>query len=186
MPANIKPVIWGIAPVNMAGWALCGFYLALMPSLSAGIMASEAAWQDGLLIFLLPFVGGIAAVTLRHRQAVTNVRVSCISMIIGLSMIVLGAWWHQAVWLLLGGIASGVGFGAGFLGTKKAMLARAPASQRSGVIALFYLLSYLPFSLPVILAGMGSQYAGLTSTTVGFSLLLGALCLWVLYRSRTS
>ncbi|OXY80558.1 hypothetical protein B6S08_16740 [Oceanimonas doudoroffii] len=92
LPANIKPVIWDITPVNMAGWALCGFYLALMPSLRAGIIM---AWQDGLLIFLLPFVGGIAAVTLRHRQAVTNVRGSCISMLIGLSMIVLGAWWQS-------------------------------------------------------------------------------------------
>ncbi|WP_016854261.1 hypothetical protein [Halomonas smyrnensis] len=53
------------------------------------------------------------------------------------------------------------------------------------VISLFFLLSYLPFSLPVILAGIGAQYAGLVPTTIGFASLLVLISAWVLGKSRS-
>lgn len=185
VPQSIRAMIWRIAPINMAGWALCGFYLALMPALSADVLASDDAWRSGVLIFLLPLTGGLVAVALRHRGTAVIVRIAGIAMITGLSLMIAGTIKGHASLLALGGVASGIGFGAGFLGTKKAMLARAPIEQRSGVISLFFLLSYLPFSLPVILAGIGAQYAGLVPTTIGFASLLGLICAWVLWKSRS-
>ncbi|MNE45611.1 hypothetical protein D3C80_1399010 [compost metagenome] len=83
---------------------------------------------------------------------------------------------------LLGGLfvatlVAGCGFGAGFLGALRSTLPLAQAHERAGLMAAYYVLSYLAFSLPALLAGLLVRQFGLMFTSEGYLIGLLALCL---------
>jgi hypothetical protein len=70
---------------------------------------------------------------------------------------------EQLVWLMLvGTVVSGIGFGAAFSGTLRAVLPLAKTDERAGLLAAFYVEGYLSFSLPAVLAGLAVPMVGLT------------------------
>ncbi|MCC9650185.1 MFS transporter [Vibrio sp. MA64] len=180
---NLKDVIKYLAPVNMVGWALCGFYLALMPLLNKEIAQFTTPFINSFLIFVLPFTGGLTSIYFRNKESIKSIKVASFSMFLGIISIILGALTENILWLFTAGILSGIGFGAGFLGTQKSMLERTEEFERSGTISLFYIISYLPFSIPVVLAGVSIQNSDLITTTIFFSTILSVICLWVAFKS---
>jgi hypothetical protein len=58
------------------------------------------------------------------------------------------------VLLIVGTLIAGIGFGAGFSGTLRSLLPLANERDRAGLLAVFYVQSYLAFSLPSILIGL--------------------------------
>jgi hypothetical protein len=62
----------------------------------------------------------------------------------------------------------GVGFGASFSGALRSMAPLAGPHQRAGLFAAVYLVGYLSFGVPVILAGLLITPLGLTTTVAGY------------------
>jgi len=50
----------------------------------------------------------------------------------------------------VGTVVTGIGFGSGFLGATRSVLPLAEPAQRAGLLAAFYVLSYLAFCLPAL------------------------------------
>ncbi|MBO0851349.1 MAG: hypothetical protein J2P20_17945, partial [Pseudonocardia sp.] len=72
--------------------------------------------------------------------------------------------------LFAGTLCAGIGFGPAFSGAFKALTAVAPADQRSGLVAVIYLVCYIGLSLPAIAAGIAVRAAGLTGTTAVYGI----------------
>lgn len=66
-------------------------------------------------------------------------------------------------------------FGVAFQGSLRSVLPLAEAHERAGLMAAFYVLSYLAFSLPAIAAGIMAHAVGLRPTTDGYGLTLRTL-----------
>ena len=58
---------------------------------------------------------------------------------------------------------AGAGFGSTFAGTLRALLPTAGPHQRAGLLAAFYLQSYLAFALPAVAAGLSVPLIGLST-----------------------
>jgi hypothetical protein len=70
---------------------------------------------------------------------------------------------EQLVWLMLvGTVVSGLGFGATFSGALRSVLPLAQAGERAELLAAFYVVGYLSFSLPAVLTGFTVPTVGLT------------------------
>lgn len=81
----------------------------------------------------------------------------------------LAALFLALVWGLFAGVAlAGFGFGAAFSGALRELLPKAGAEDRAGLIATFYVVSYLAFSLPVIAGGSAVPRLGLAPTAVAY------------------
>jgi hypothetical protein len=65
--------------------------------------------------------------------------------------------------LYLGSLIAGLGFGAAFSGSMRALMPTAEAHQRAGLLSTLYVLSYLAFSLPSVAAGLMVPKAGLAT-----------------------
>jgi predicted MFS family arabinose efflux permease len=88
----------------------------------------------------------------------------------------------------LGTIVAGVGFGAAGLGAFGTMAALARPTERGAVFALTYVVSYLAFSVPAVLAGIAANAVGLGPTTTvygGVVAALGLVALVVRLRLRS-
>jgi MFS family permease len=93
--------------------------------------------------------------------------------------------------LLAGSALAGFGLGAGFLGIMRTVMPLAEPHQRAGLMAAFYLESYLAMSLPAVAAGYAAQSIGLLATANLFGvavvlLALAAVLLTALRKRRTA
>jgi hypothetical protein len=70
--------------------------------------------------------------------------------------------------LWVGGIIGGVGFGASFSGAILTIAPFAQPHQRAGLFASIYLVAYLSFGVPAIIAGLLIAPAGLLGTVLGY------------------
>ncbi|WP_155122406.1 hypothetical protein [Burkholderia ubonensis] len=88
------------------------------------------------------------------------------------------AQWHFVTAILLvGSVIAGIGFGAGFLGAVRSVMPLAQPHERAGLMAAFYVESYLANSLPAMLAGYMTPRLGLLKVANVYG---GALVLLVL------
>ena len=76
----------------------------------------------------------------------------------------------QAGWLwlfLVASLVAGGGFGSGFLGALRSVMPLAHAHERAGLMATYYVISYLAFCVPALLAGVSARHFGLVATATG-------------------
>ncbi|MET0748030.1 MAG: MFS transporter [Rhizobium sp.] len=165
VPSQVKRALLSITPINIAVWALGGFYLSLVPSLVGATTGSSAPMVGGCVVAALTVSGGFAVVTLRLRPVVIALRVGISAMTLGLLCVVAGVHLGSVSLLGLGTLIAGAGFGANFLGAVKTIMPLAKPEERAGLLSAFYIESYLAFSLPAIGAGFLAKGLGYVATT---------------------
>jgi MFS family permease len=119
----------------------------------------------------------LVPIGLRHRQPRDR-------MLIGSSLLALGsaltalALEHVRLPSSTRAIAiSGLGFGVAFSGALQSLIALAADDARAELVATVYVVAYLSFSLPTVIAGFASAPLGLLTTGVIFSAVVAGLCL---------
>lgn len=169
IPPQARRAFWSVAPLNASLWALGGFYLSLGPTLARQVTGLPVPMIGGGLVSLLCFCGAVAIFALRNRPAAVILRRGGLALIIGLLITLLGVD-SSNLWLFfLGTAVAGLGFGGAFLGALRSVVPLAHAHERGALMAGFYVLSYLAFSVPAILAGLAIQRYGLVATTNGYA-----------------
>ncbi|MBP2703797.1 MFS transporter [Microbispora sp. RL4-1S] len=184
-PARERPARFALRPEGGWGFAAAGGLGAaafatfgLFSSLGAvmihdrlGISSPFAGALPGFVTFLASAVAQLGAgrVTAR-RPPVTGV----VLLPVGLALVAVSLG-HPMLWLYL--VASAIaGAAAGLLfkaGVGEAGRVAAPAS-RAGVLAVFFVVSYVGMGLPVILFSVAAEYAGPLPAMIGFAAALSA------------
>ncbi|WP_198389100.1 MFS transporter [Burkholderia ubonensis] len=177
VPPAARAELLAITPINIAVWALGGFYLSLMPSLIGKVTGAASVWFGGLSVAALTLSGGAAVLVVRLRKPLPVLIVGALALLIGIPAILAGADLGVTAILLVGSVIAGVGFGAGFLGAVRSVMPLAQPHERAGLMAAFYVESYLANSLPAILAGYMTPRLGLLKVANFYG---GALMLLVL------
>ncbi|MBE7190616.1 MAG: MFS transporter, partial [Jatrophihabitans endophyticus] len=74
-------------------------------------------------------------------------------------------------------VVSGAGFGGGFLGSLRAVTQLAAPHERAALLSAVYVVSYLAFSIPAVVAGVFVTHDGLRDTTAVYGAVILALAL---------
>lgn len=172
VPPAARGALLLVSPVNIAAWALCGFYLSLMPSLLLKVTGITTLGFSGLVVALLALSGAASVVVVRHQHGHRALAVGILAMIPGALLILAGIIAGSVTLLLGGSIFAGAGLGAGFLGAIKSVATLAEPHERAGLMAVFYIESYLSNALPAMSAGLLVQLIGLKATAEAMSLLV--------------
>jgi Major Facilitator Superfamily len=166
VPTEARQTFAVAAPCLIAVWAFNGLYLSLGPSLVAQVVGSPNLLWGGLAIFLLTAIGSAATVVFRAVSPATTMLFGCLALVVGSGVTLAAIETTAAAALLTGAAVAGGGFGAGFLGAYRALTALAAPNQRAGLIAAVFTLSYLAFSVPVVIAGLATTHFGLHLTAL--------------------
>ncbi|MGM4893007.1 MFS transporter [Tardiphaga sp. 839_C3_N1_4] len=161
VPAQSRAALLRVAPATVATWALGGFSLSLMPTVVATTMGVSAPWVGGVVVATLMLAAALTVAALRQLPAQRLLVIGTAALSLGVLVSLLGIWQHSVAMLFAGSVIAGFGFGASFAGSLSTLLPTAEAHQRAGLLAAFYVLSYLAFSLPALAAGVAVPYAGL-------------------------
>lgn len=172
VPTAARAPLLRILPLSTAGWALGGFYLSLGPSLGRLVTGNASPLVGGLLIAALVLPGAVAIVFVRQRPPRGVLQGSAAALALGLAITLAGVALHSPAAFFGGTVVAGLGFGAGFNAAVRCLVPMASAQDRAGLMASFFVLSYLAFSLPAIAAGVLTGLYGLGATALGYGAVL--------------
>lgn len=176
VPPQARAAVWRMLPVNTAVWMTGGFFLSLAPSLVRAATGSTSNLIGGALVATLTLSGAGAIYALRTVAAEKVLRLGTVLLAVGIGLVLLAANQQALTLFFVGAVIAGAGFGSGFLGSARSVLPLAHAHERAGLMSTFYVLSYLAFCAPAILAGFLVRSIGLVATSDGYGLLQIALC----------
>ncbi|UII73309.1 MFS transporter [Pseudomonas sp. HN11] len=180
VPPQARRALWLSLPVDVAVWAMGGFYLSLAPSLVRAATGSTSNLIGGGLVAVLTLSGALMIFTLRNRPADKVLRLGAGLLAIGVTLILTAVHSASLPLFFIATLVAGSGFGAGFLGALRSVVPLALPHERAGLMSAFYVLSYLAFCLPSLLAGNLIRSFGLISTTDGYGATLILLALGAL------
>jgi len=175
VPRAARAAMLRIAPVNVAVWALGGFYLSLGPTLARAVTGDNDVMTGGWVVFALTGGGLVAVLLLRAISTPRLLMTGAMVLAAGLLVTLAGVHAGHAETLFVGTVLAGMGFGSAFQGALRSVLPLAEAHERAGLMAAFYVLSYLAFSVPAIIAGTMAHVVGLRLTTDVYGMTLVAL-----------
>ncbi|SCL34259.1 Predicted arabinose efflux permease, MFS family [Micromonospora rhizosphaerae] len=190
LPPAVRAPLLAVAPVVFAVWALAGFFLALGPALVRALMATSIV-VGGLVVFVFSLFGVSTILLLRNAAARTVMHTAITALILGMIITVVSVTAESIPGFFIGLALGGVGFGGGFMGSVKMVMPLVEAHERASVLSLLYIICYVGFGLPTVIAGFLVVYGGgLPRTANEYSvavILLALVALLGLRRaSRTS
>jgi MFS family permease len=183
VPVQARSTLWRVLPLNTATWALGGFYASLAPSLVRTATGSTSNLIGGATVAALTLTGALMIYTLRNRPAARSLQLGASLLPVGVGLILLGVHSASLTLFFLGTLIAGCGFGSGFLGAVRSLVPLALPHERAGLMSAYYVLSYLAFCLPSLLAGNLTHTCGLVSTTDGYGLMIIVLSVGALLAS---
>lgn len=181
VPERLRSEMLALVPILVASWSLGGLYLSLGPSVAAQIFAMPNHVIGGLVVTLLCGTGALTIYHLRTWELGRALAFAALLLSAGLAVTLGGLLLESAALAGLGTVIAGVGFGASARGSFGTVAKIARPQERGGLFAVFYVISYLSFSLPALAAGLASTAAGLRPTAIVYGagvLLLSLAAIW--------
>ncbi|WP_449102264.1 MFS transporter [Pseudomonas extremaustralis] len=177
VPHQARRALWIALPVDVAVWAMGGFYLSLAPSLVRAATGSTSNLIGGGLVAVLTLSGAVMIFSLRNRPADKTLRLGAVLLAVGVGLILSAVHAASLPLFFIATLVAGGGFGAGFLGALRSVVPLALSHERAGLMSAFYVLSYLAFCVPSLLAGNLTRTFGLIATTDAYGVSLIVLAL---------
>ena len=175
VPRRVRVAFVVATPCLIAAWGLCGFYLSLGPSLAVQVIGSPNLVWGGLVIFLLTGVAAAAAVAGADIPAGRAMLAGCLILFAGVAITFGAVATGTAAAFLAGTAVAGVGFGLAFLGAFRMVTALAPPAERAGLVAAIFIVNFLAFSIPAVIAGWAVTRYGLHRTALVYCAVVAAL-----------
>lgn len=172
LPREVRPVFAAAVPAIVATWALAGLYLSLGSSVIGTVLQVHSHFLVGIILgtfFLAGVVGTLVRPLLPERS---RDAVGYATLALGVATTVVATLTATATPYVLGSALAGVGFGATFSAVVAVLAGAAPADRRGEVFATMYVVSYLAFSLPALVAGLADQAFGLAPTVATYGVVV--------------
>jgi hypothetical protein len=177
VPRQARGMLARVTPVIIASWALGGFYFSLMPSLVRITTGATQPIVGGLVVSALTLSGVLSVLAVRPIPASRVLGGGIVALASGVAITLGGVHAQLASIMLAGTVVAGAGFGATFTGTMRSLLPLAETDERAGLLSAFYVVGYLAFALPAILAGYFAATIGLIDVAEIYGVIVIAMAL---------
>ncbi|RKR73081.1 MFS transporter [Frondihabitans australicus] len=175
LPVEVAPTFAALAPSISATWALAGLYLSLGSSVIGDLLGVTSHFVIGLVLGVF-FASGIAGTALSAAlRPQLREPFGYGALAAGVAVTMAATASSSLPVYLVGSVLAGAGFGASFRFAVNALGEKAPPESRGEVFATMYIVSYLAFSVPALVAGLAVEAVGLEPTALGYGCLVIAL-----------
>ncbi len=177
-------------PLLLSIWALCGFVIALGPSLLRTVFDVNSGLLNGATVAVLCGAGAVSPLTLRGLSPGRMAVVGMAAVTAGVGLLLVSIGTGALALFFAGGALAGAGLGASFSGLIQSLVPLTPLHERAELFAAIFLVTYLSLSVPPIAAGFAVPLTGFLGTTqayLGAVLVVSAIATvlqWLPSRSR--
>ena len=177
VPPAARAEFAAAAPVIAATWMLAGLSGGLAPSMVRGVFHLDSALLNGLSGFIAPAASAVTGLVIARTDPRRAMTIGIYASIAGAIGIVGGALAGSLASRFIGQAIAGVGFGASFTAALRLIFPLAAAHQRAAAVAAIYIVSYVAFGVPIVIAGHLAGPLGLVPTVFWYSALTVLLAL---------
>lgn len=168
VPARARRAFAGAVPTMVATWALGGLVLSIGGSLVGSIFGQTNHAVVGVVLGLFAGASAGAAMLARDLCPAAMTRVGTIALAVGTALFIAALAATSLTVFVLASIVAGGGFGAAFLGALRSVTQLAQPHERAALLSAVYVVSYLAFSIPALVAGLLINHVGLRDTALGY------------------
>ncbi len=177
VPAAARPALRAAAPVLISTWAVGGLVLSLGPSLAAGVLGVHDHLVGGLVVTAMTGCSAVASLGVRQREPRATMVGGSLVLAVGVAVVLVALGTGSLAVFFVSLAVTGVGFGTAFVGAFGSVASLAGPHQRAELFAALYVLSYVAFGLPAVLAGLAVPSLGLRPTATAYGAVVIALSL---------
>lgn len=169
-------------PALFAPWAQMGLTLSLLVSVASVQFGITNRFESGLVVVAVCLAGTISGFVLRDVAPLRSTNLGSLGLIAGTLLTLVGLRADSLTVFVLGSAIGGLGLGAALSGSIRTLSALPAPADRGEFFAGVYVVGYLAFSVPAVLAGFAAVHFGLLHTTYvyGVGVVLVALAVLVL------
>jgi hypothetical protein len=153
-----------VLPCLAATWALGGLYASLGPSLVAGVFGVGDHLVGSLLILALNGTGLVGSLGMQRVSPERGMIIGALIFATGVAGTVVALVTGSLTLFFIAAVVSGFGFGSAFLGAMATVTRGVVPGERAGLLSSVFVVSYLMFSVPAIVAGIAAGHIGLART----------------------
>jgi MFS family permease len=181
--ASVRGRFLRATPALFAPWAQMGLTLSLLVSVATVQFGVTNRFESGLLVVAVCLAGTVSGFALRDVTPLRSANIGAMALIAGTVITLLGLHENSLTVFVLGSAVGGLGLGASMSGSIR-MLSVLPAPEDRGeFFAGVYVVGYLAFSVPAVIAGFAAVHFGLLHTTYVYGLGVMLLSLGMLVQS---
>ncbi|MGW2034848.1 MFS transporter [Streptomyces sp. NPDC001811] len=188
VPPGSRHRFLAAVPALVAGWSVTGLFLALTPSVVAGVLHVTWGAAGGLDIAALFLAGGLGGMWSARHTVRRATLLGAAALTLGSAGLAVAIALPSPVAYACGAVVAGSGVGLTYNGSLRAIGEVTTARTRSEVFCAVYVVSYAALSLPALGAGMVAPVWGLRTTGFLYVAFVGSVSLLALVhaaRSRT-
>ncbi|ACB96217.1 MFS transporter [Beijerinckia indica] len=181
---------WRGLPLLLSIWALCGFVIALGPSLLHNVFGVSSGLLNGATVAVLCGAGAVSPLLLRGQPPERMAVLGMAAVTAGGGLLLVSTGTGALTLFFVGSAVAGAGLGASFSGLIQSLVPLTPVHERAELFAAIFLVTYLSLSVPPIAAGFAvplTGFLGTTQTYLGAVLVVSATATvlqWLPSRSR--
>jgi MFS family permease len=184
VPPRARRAFAGAVPTMVATWALGGLILSVGGSLLGGVFGQGNHAVIGLVIGLFPLSGAAAALLARDASPAPMARIGIATLAVGSSLFLLAIGTSSIAVFVVASIVAGGGFGSAFLGALRAVSQLAETQERAALLSAVYVVSYVAFSVPALVAGVLTTHIGLRDTALSYGAFVALVAVGALALER--
>jgi MFS family permease len=154
LPRAVRAHVLAATPVLFASWALAGLYGALGPALVAKLAGADSTVLGGLILVAFAGTASATVVALRGTTPMRVMLTGVTALVVGVAVTLAALGTDSLPLFFVGTAIAGAGFGAGFQGGIRIVVPQVASHERAGVLSLLYVISYLGFGGPAVVAGI--------------------------------
>ncbi|UAJ79605.1 MFS transporter [Leifsonia sp. ZF2019] len=174
IPRAARGEFVGAIPLFLATWMLAGLFIGLSPSILHGVFHLDSGLLNGAIVAVPPAVGAAAGLLLTRAPARFSTQWGMVAIVVGVVLAGIGIAAAVLPLLFAGATVAGAGFGAGFSAMLRILAPLAPNDKRAELFAGIFLISYLAYGVPALVAGELIASVGLLPTVLGYAVAIGA------------
>jgi len=168
VPRSARTAFARSAPAVFAGWATGGLYLSLGAPIVAQELGGTNHLEQGLVVTILAGSGALSSFVARRQSPrhITLYGTTALAAGTALTLLALaaGSYWG----FIAAAVVAGSGFGTSFLGIMRSITPAAAPDERGELFASVFVVSYLAFGIPAVVAGVAAPHIGLAATTYAY------------------
>lgn len=164
LPEAARPVFFSLIPSLVATWALAGLHLSLGSSVLGTVFDLRSHFAVGMILGVFFAAGAIGTVVSAELPAPVQEWFGHAALASGVLVTILGLSTTALPLYVIGSAVAGLGFGSAIRFAVNALGEASPTAHRGQVFATMYVLSYIAFSIPALVAGLAVEPFGLEQT----------------------
>ena len=187
IPRSARRAFATALPTMGSTWMLGGLVFSVGGSLLGVTFGQHNHAVVGLILGAFAGSGAITSTVLRHQDPETMSRIGSLLLVVGTAAFVLAIAVTSLGIFVAGAVLAGAGFGPAFLGGFRTVSQLAEPHERAALISAIYVVSYLAFSIPALIAGVLITDSGLRDISLGYATVVALVAAGtVLYEATTA